>query len=777
MTGREGPGIRDADPGSVDLRWGSPPLALVPLALSGRLARPLPPWMADLLGGRGTPVGALTADAWSRLPDDEPTRRRIRELVASQVHRSCVELRDVPVGATDPPPRGDRWSIDADREHWALRSRVTLAAAANRAGGDGAPITFGDLLDVPGSGVVTALEVAALLELDGHAARGDLPASTPPVLRWRHPGCALLPRSARYALGDTILPPAVAGDLGLPAGATVGALDESVWWHAGAVSSRVERHLLALVAARPMRQVRVIADEWPATRRPEDVRWPKRLRGALGRAGLLDAARLCHVTYGDLLALPAVGPKSAIELGVIADAICPVDEGEELPAHAHRFGPLAGEPWTDRIRADDPRFADVLQPHRATLRAMLRHAAEQPGTHQARVLDRSIDAVRARAEEIGAEPLDRALPRLATALGISQRNLDVAADRLGWCHEHGTTLRGVAARHEMSRERVRQVVERVSERVRGAYLPQVERAADLLARDAPMTAADAAALLVGEGLAVEPLDPWSVLSLADSLGYPTAVQVDDAGGTRLVLPDGPVDATAVLQAARRATGRSGVARLSRVLAAVSDPDADGDADHDADALPRSVVTVVLRNARGVAFLDDEWFWLRGPPPQRNPLLTPTRRMLSLAGCLDVASIRYGIARHLRRPPDQLAPAPVLAAFFRDHPDFVVHGDVVASCVPLDWREVLRPGEQLLVRIVRDTPDGRLSRSTLQRAAPALGASADSLCALLATTPILTHSGYDAWYLCGTSALALHGRPKCTTTPGRVDAGEAQPAGI
>ncbi len=713
------------------LRWGKPPLPLVPAALSGRLAGvPLPPLVSALLDEPGTSLGSLTVDAWPRLPREELARRRICRAVASQIHAFSFELRDVPVGVPRDPS-----------SHWTPRATTAWEGALQRSGEEVKALTFGALLDVPGTGVVAALEVAALLEHDGGAVVDGPPEAALPIMRWGHPGCALLPRSLRRALEGEALPPAVAEDLGLAPGATAGTLDETVWLHAHAISRRVEGHLLGLADARPVRRLRVMDERWPPTCRPEDVPWPRRLRGGLERAGLLDPARLHLLTYGDLLDLPSVGKKSAIEFGVIADAVCAgEDEEEGPPADAGTLLAAADEAWTARISGDDQRFADVLPSCGPTLRAMLREAAGRPDSRQARVVARALEAARARAAEIGDEPIERAVPRLAVALGIPRRDLDVTGDRLGWWQPRRLTLREVGARHGITRERVRQLVDRTTDLVDGAFLPQIERAASLLASHAPMTGSDASALLAAEGLSGEPLDPWSVLSLAEATGYGAGFRVDDTCGVRLVLPSGPVDATTVLRAARRATGRAGVARLCRVPTAVT--------GRNPETLPLPVVTLVLRHAPGVAFLDDDWFWLPSTPPERNSLRAATRRMLAVAGQLDLATVREGLARCQRLPRHQVAPPSVLAAFYRDHPDFTIRGDVVGSTEPLDLPGSLSRGEQALVAALRQAPGGQLSRSALQQAVAAHGVNPDAFASLVATTPILGHRGHDAWCLRG-----------------------------
>jgi Sigma-70, region 4 len=363
--------------------------------------------------------------------------------------------------------------------------------------------------------------------------------------------------------------------------------------------------------------------------------------------------------------------------------------------------------------------------------------------------------VRTRATEIANEPIERAVPHLATALGIPRRDLDVTADRLGWGQERALTLREVGARHGITRERVRQLVDRTVARLDGAYLPQIEQAAFLLAAHAPMTGADASTLLAAEGLTAEGLSPRAVLSLAEVTGYAACFQVDESCDTALVLPSGPVDAMTVLRAARRTTGRAGVALLCRVPTAVT--------GRNPVPLPLPVVTIVLRHSPGVAFLNDDWFWLPSTPPERNSLYVASRRMLSVARRLDLASIRNGLVRHQRLPLHHIAPPPVLAAFYRDHPDFSIGGDVVESAVPLDVRRTLSPGEQALVSALRRAPGGQLSRSALQRSVVAAGVNADAFAALVATTPILDHRGHDAWCLRGVSVGPEDGRVVGSTT--------------
>lgn len=765
------------------LRWGRPPLALVPAALAGRLAgAPLAAWVADLLDGPGTPVAALTVGAWERLPGDEVTRRRLRREVLMQVRTLVHELRPVPVGVAGrdgsgaPPPAEGPCTAG-----WTPRARAALAGA-RRSTGAGRPVTFGALVAVPGSGVATALEVTALLELqdlphgpaspNGHgvtaaaiatvatpaawplpgpgpdgAGRDDgagpdtsVPTAELPVLRWGRPGCALLPRSLRHALAYEPLPTAVAADLGLPPEATTRTLDERVWERCGGMAHRTETYLLALTSLREVRDLRVMDDSWPPDRRPEEVPWPKRLWHALVTADLLDPACLQRLTYGDLLRLPAVGKKSAVEFGVIADAVCVDRRGPVSEEERQAFLRAAAAPWSDRVHTADGRFADVLPPYGPTLRAMLEEAAGHPEGRLAHVLAGALPLVRARVDEVDAEPIDRALPRLAAGFGVSPRDLDVTADRLGWRRGQPRSFREAAAGSAISRERARQVVERTTERFDRARLDQVERAARLLADAAPIEAERAARLLADAGLSSRPLDPGAVQALAEATGYAAGFRVDHAGGTRLVLAATAADAPAIVQAARRAAVRTGTASLTRVLATL-----DGGRRPGTDV---ATVALVLRRSPGPAFLDAEWFWFPGMPPERDPLRVATRRMLSVTPRLHLDTVRGGLARRRRLVENTVAPLPILAAYYHAHPEFVVDGPWIEAAERLDAHHELRPMELVVVEALRATPEGRLSRPALRAAGAARGVTEESLDAVLITTPVLEHLQYGVWCLRG-----------------------------
>ena len=91
----------------------------------------------------------------------------------------------------------------------------------------------------------------------------------------------------------------------------------------------------------------------------------------------------------------------------------------------------------------------------------------------ARALARALPAVAARVVELGREPLDDAIPGLCEALGISPRDLAITVARLGR-RGRPHRLRDVGEEFSITKERVRQIVDRTTDRLDHAFLPQVD---------------------------------------------------------------------------------------------------------------------------------------------------------------------------------------------------------------------------------------------------------------------------------------------------------------
>jgi len=172
----------------------------------------------------------------------------------------------------------------------------------------------------------------------------------------------------------------------------------------------------------------------------------------------------------------------------------------------------------------------------------------------------------ARAEEIAAEPIDLALGRLLRSVGVSDRDIAIVVGRLGWGEGGPHTLQEIGDAFRMSRERIRQIERRVTERIGRTYLPQIERAVELLTERAPLRPDQAAQLLVREGLTTVPLHLAGLAVAATLLGYEVTFHMDTGDGAGYVLAQGVTGTGPVFAVARREAGRVGVSNIEEVHA-------------------------------------------------------------------------------------------------------------------------------------------------------------------------------------------------------------------
>jgi len=541
-----------------------------------------------------------------------------------------------------------------------------------------------------------------------------------------------LPETLRRALADEALPSWLLADLHLPVDATALALDQSSWLHIDELPGRVERFLITLLTYRLPRlaDLRVTERPWPLGIKPNEVPWPTRVGNALRRSGHLgDPARVEKVTFGELLAIPAFGVKSVLEFATLVDAItaAPAESLDEVARE--KLMAAAEEEWVEWVRKDDSRFRDVLPPFNGSVAELLEEAINNPEGPRSLALAESLPRIRERASNIASEPLDTALIRLAGSSGASERDVGMVCARLGWRGGEGQTLQEIADRFSVTRERVRQVVKRIVDHIRVAYVPQVERAVQVVTDSAPLQAIDVGPLLVDQGLSSIPIEASSLQATAEILGYEVTFEIDPGDGVPYVLAQGSVASGPILSVARRQSGRTGATNVEEVCAELADQD-QGLAVEDA--------LRILVGSPKVEFLVDHWFWMPGIPADRNRLRNVARRMLSVTPALDLSTIRQGVRRRYRfMRIDLVPPTPVLEGFFSVHPEFRIdeHGEV----------------ERTFVEVLRSVPAGLMDRTELEEAVTGRGVNPSTFSVFTTYSPILDHPALNVWCLRGHAA--------------------------
>ena len=122
--------------------------------------------------------------------------------------------------------------------------------------------------------------------------------------------------------------------------------------------------------------------------------------------------------------------------------------------------------------------------------------------------------------------LEQELGELLEAAKLDRRQAQAVALRLGWKGEPPRTLASGGEVVGYTRERVRQLEERMKDHARDAEIrsPVTETAVRLLEEAAPIPSSDAAARIASAGLSESPFDVASLLTAARILGVEHSLQ-------------------------------------------------------------------------------------------------------------------------------------------------------------------------------------------------------------------------------------------------------------
>lgn len=522
-----------------------------------------------------------------------------------------------------------------------------------------------------------------------------------------------------------------------------------------------------------LENVRAVGHPWPVELNPTAVRWRLRTRNRLLNAGLLDHLDgVADVTFGDLARVPQLGPVGILDFLSTLEAAedhvgsrvfpppmsqDPRVAGLDLePGQADVLIKALDEDWIDKVTRDDPRFAPLLPPIRGTLyetidalTSGLHTGAE--GLRQLQAIAEAIPTLRERTERIRVLRIEEALRELMTLLlGSDDKRVASLLLRLHWSGQpRASTLEEAGRLAGVTRERVRQLEQRIRNLLtqRRFYLPQVDRAMQLLAEHAPLHPDDASRLLKDHAISLAPFHPRSLLAVASSLQRTPLVQLERRKGREAIVRESvSASADRVIEIALRQLSQVGTTNVAEVT---------GELQAHSVVVPSEEIVQILKLYVGAEFFDDSWFWCPSRP--HCNLVTQARKMLSVVSPLHVSTLREGMKRATRfrrvsgrKKATLVVPTKAaLLEYLRGHPSFVVNSDgFVRYARPLDYRNELPASEQIVVQALGESPSGVLDRPSFQDACASRGLNRNTFAMLTSYSPILESLGFGLWILRG-----------------------------
>ncbi len=584
---------------------------------------------------------------------------------------------------------------------------------------------------------------------------------------WGQRGYPLLPETLRKAWASETVPAWVALELGLSQDATFSALDVAAWGRCNhnELPESVKNFLVNVVAMRrtSIGHLRVFTRPWPRSLAPPLLSWSNRTRNSLRKAGLLsDVSRLSALTFKELFSIKALGAVSVLDFTCVVEAALtpaqlPLSGGVSVSEDlASPLFKAIDAPWSTQVSNQDPRFSDLLPPGNLTIFERLEQLTaepEDPPLAEAQ-LARAIAALGERLSTMASIPLEAALANFVERVArVRGAPLKALLRRLGCDGEPPATLEEAASVLSVTRERMRQIQKRFSERVptHPVFMPQLDAAISAVRECAPISVDHASELIRAKGISARPFHPKSLLAVAEFCGRSQPFEIDSSVGLpRVIVEQRREFERAALSLACLQADASGVTNIQEVTAELL---SRGHSNVNDESVGR-----LLKDCPEVEFLNKDWFWFKSGIPGRNRLRNITRKMLSVTSPIPVSELREGVHRHykIRRTrglsswPVVTPPRAVLQEFYRLNPEFSIDaGGLVGAVERLDYGSELNPTERVLLEVLRSSPACLLDRSSLSRSCSELGMNPNTFSQYLSSSPVISHVGTDMWSLRGT----------------------------
>ena len=331
------------------------------------------------------------------------------------------------------------------------------------------------------------------------------------------------------------------------------------------------------------------------------------------------------------------------------------------------------------------------------------------------------------------------------------------------------TLEEVGAEYQVTRERIRQISEKFSRRVRGKRVnsPVLHRARSVLERKLPALEQDIQKTLREENIITEYFDCTGLLAALSIFDQPSLLRITNLEGVRVVGGLQTLDALKRAPAiARTIVSASGCGHLEHVM---------GDMEIATEQMAaRHVALTLLESLAGLSWLNEQKEWFTIADAKRNRLANIIRKILFVSPDVSLSEMR-GALQRVRRLAGFSPPRAILRAFCKTLPFCRVNEDEdrVKATTEFAHEVILGDNEMCLFEVLRDFGPA-MHISAIRNECLRRGMNANSFYVYLGNSPIVCRLAPQMYALVG--ALILPGTienlqlQKTSRAPVRLDNG-------
>jgi hypothetical protein len=328
------------------------------------------------------------------------------------------------------------------------------------------------------------------------------------------------------------------------------------------------------------------------------------------------------------------------------------------------------------------------------------------------------------------------------------RNARITARYYGFDGRGGGSLQTVGNEIGVTRERIRQIVTPVSERLSAGrpVSPTLDRTIAFVVDRMPAAAGEIEAELRFQRLTSGLFRLEGVINAAELLGRRLPFSITEVKGERLVHARGIPSIDRIVRIARRLISLWGMATISNVVADVHKV--------EPGACDRNLVVSALACLGDFHWLEQsaDWFWLSDNP--NNRVLNRIRKILSIANPVNISELRAGIARDYRMNGVTL-PKRVLLEFCWQAPGLRVNDEAVNAEPAVDSDDVLSQVEKNIVHILSEH-GGTMATSEFKSVCLGMGVNRRTFYQNLVSSPIISRYAGGLYGLIGSGERSGRG---------------------
>jgi hypothetical protein len=337
-------------------------------------------------------------------------------------------------------------------------------------------------------------------------------------------------------------------------------------------------------------------------------------------------------------------------------------------------------------------------------------------------------------------PLEEELREIASAFAAG-RDIEIIVTFFGWGGQGVKTLQAVGNEHDISRERVRQIIRKFIKKVQRArpFVPTLTRTIIYISKCVPAVVDDMEAEMHQIGLTRSLFQLDGMISAADVFGVSVPFTIEDYRGIRTVACHEDAGlARSIIRLARRSISHAGLSKVADLCNKIQ--------EEGGPVIGSPIVKRVLQSLTSLRWLDEEFEWFHLDDVRRNHLVTLVTKVLSVAPRIHVSEMHAAIAGDYRgmgfAPPKS-----VVSEFCCAVCNCSLDGNyLIASRAP-SVTEALSKGEQLAYSVLVD--DGPLlRRSDFERKCIERGMHLGTFRNYLRSLPILACYGPEVYGLRG-----------------------------